>query len=122
MTALIWNGWTIEAIAAVNAILAWVAAMVHAWAASKTSGYLRKMFVVIASLALFYSLAYWWLFFFPDRGEEWSNFLRPFGIVTWVVAWSVEPLILIKYLSNRANELEHKAGELADRAKAALDE
>ena len=98
-----------------NAVLAWVAAMTHVWAAVHTSGKLRIMFIVIASLALLYSVSYWWLFFHPNRVQEWSNFLRPYGIVTWVVAWSVEPVVLVLYLRRKAREIEQVARQAVER-------
>ena len=122
MLALFTDGWALQWIAAINAILAWVAACVHGWAAYNTSGMIRKMFITISALALFYALAYWWLFFNPDRGGDWSNFLRPFGIFTWVIAWAIEPIILVTYLKRRGNEIVAKAQVVADRAGERLDE
>jgi hypothetical protein len=116
------GGWSLAAIAVTNAVLAWVAAVVHMWAASRTSGLLQKMFIGIASLAFFYSLAYWWLAFNTDRSADWSNFLRPFGVLTWVIAWSVEPLILVTYLNRRGEEIVGKAYTVAEKAKGKLDE
>ena len=113
MLGLLWfEDWSVQSVALGNALLAWVAGMVHSWAAAHTSGWLRRMFVAIAALAFFYSLAYWWLFWNPDRGGDWSDFLRPFGLITWIVAWAVEPVVLVRYLVNRASELKLK-GERA---------
>lgn len=109
--------WSIQTVAVANAILAWVAGMVHSWAATRVIGWLRRMFMFIAFLAFFYSLAYWWLFINPDRGGEWSAFLRPFGIVTWVIAWGIEPILLVKYLENRGKELEQMAKYRISRAR-----
>jgi len=120
--ALFFSGWSLQAIAALNAILAWFAACVHGWAAFSTSGHIRKMFLGIAGLAFFYSLAYWWLFLFPDRSGEWSDFLRPFGIFTWVIAWAIEPVVLVHYLKRRADNIISKAQVEADRVKERLDE
>ena len=122
MLALFTDGWSLSVIAVTNAVLAWVAAIVHGWAAYKTSGLLRKMFISISSLAFFYSLAYWWLAFNPSRGGDWSDFLRPFGIFTWVVAWAIEPIVLVTYLGRRGDEIVHKAQTVADKVQVKLDE
>lgn len=101
----------VQYIAAGNAIAAWAAAMVHSWAAINISGWLRKMFVAIACLAFFYSLSYWWLFLNPDRSGDWSNFLRPFGIATWIIAWGIEPVVLVRYLTKRGQQIERMGKE-----------
>lgn len=122
MLAFFTEGWSLAVVAAVNASLAWFAACIHAWAAYKTSGLLRKMFVSIAALAFFYCLAYWWLFFNTDEGGPWSEFLRPFGIFTWIIAWAIEPIVLVTYLNRRGSEIVEKAEEAASKAKEKLDE
>lgn len=103
------SDWSIQTVAVANAVLAWGAAMVHSWAATHVIGWLRRLFIIIASLGFFYSLAYWWLFINPERGADWSNFLRPFGIITWIVAWGIEPILLVKYLENRGKDIEQLA-------------
>lgn len=122
MLSFLTTDWSLQTVAALNAVLAWSAACVHFWAASKTSGLLRKMFVAIASLATFYSVAYWWLVFNVERGAEWSDFLRPFGIFTWIVAWSIEPIVLVTYLSRRGDEIVKKAQKVAEKVEKKLDE
>lgn len=121
MISFLTDGWSAQSISAINAVLAWAAFIIHSWAASRTSGWLRKMFVMIGSLALFYSFAYWWLFFNPERVTEWSNALRPLGIFTWIIAWSVEPIILVIYLARRGDEIVRKAQDVADQASHRLD-
>ena len=120
MLALFTDGWSLQAIAAINAVLAWAAACVHAWAAYKTSGLLRKMFLSIAGLATFYSFAYWWLFFNPTEGGAWSDFLRPFGIFTWVIAWAIEPVVLVTYLNRRGQQIVDLAHKRAVEAEGRL--
>lgn len=122
MLALFTQGWSLQGVAALNASLAWLAACVHGWAAYKTSGLLRKMFVAIASLAFFYCLSYWWLFLNPDRGSDWSDFLRPFGIFTWIIAWAIEPVVLVTYLNRRGSEIVQKAENAAEKAREKLNE
>ena len=122
LSALFFDGWSLTAVAATNASLAWFAACVHGWAAYKTSGHLRRMFLAIAGLATFYCFAYWWLAFNVDRSADWSNFLRPFGIFTWVIAWAIEPVILVRYLNRRGEQLVKRAEVEAEKAKVKLDE
>lgn len=122
MLAILTSGWSLQAVAVTNAILAWFAACVHMWAGYKTSGHLRKMFLGIAGLATFYSFAYWWLAFNPESGGEWSDFLRPFGIFTWVIAWAIEPIVLVHYLQKRAERIVKRATDAAAPAKEKLDE
>ena len=99
---------------ALNAVLAWGASMTHVWAAVNTSGWLRRMFMGISALALLYSFSYWWLFFNPGRVSEWSNFLRPFGILTWVVAWSLEPVVLVLYLRRQGYRIVRMASDAVE--------
>ena len=89
-----------------NALLAWCAAMTSFWAASHSPGMVRKLFVTIGTLALFYSFAYWWLVFDPTIVREWSNLLRPVGIVTWLIAWTIEPIVIVKQRHVDAREVE----------------
>lgn len=116
----LWSEPQIQWVAFLNALLAWAAGVIHIWAAVKTSGWLRTMFITIASLALFYSLAYWWLFFNPLRGGEWSQFLRPVGFATWGFAWMVEPVILIRYLQRVSDNIVSQAKKAAARTEAKL--
>ena len=122
MPSLVIQNWSLTTVAVINAILAWVAACIHAWAAYKTSGHLRRMFLTIAGLATFYSFAYWWLVFNVDRSGDWSNFLRPFGLFTWVAAWALEPVILVRYLTRRGEQIVERAQVAADKAQVKLDE
>jgi len=115
------DGWSDRAITAVNAVMAWGACVAHIYAASKTSRRLRLMFVTIGSLALFYSFAYWWLFFNPDRVEEWSNMLRPISIFAWAIAWMIEPLVIIRYMQGQGRWVVRAAEHEAAKARVILD-
>jgi hypothetical protein len=101
-----------------NAVLAAGAGCAHIYGACHTSGWLRRLFTTIAALAFMYSASYWWLLSNPDKPQEWSNFLRPIGVVTWVVAWGIEPIILVHYLKRMGREMWRKAekvvGEIED--------
>ena len=121
MIAFLTDGWTQQSISAINAVLAWMAFVTHVYAASKTSGHLRRMFMTIAGLALFYSFAYWWLFANPDRVAEWSDFLRPIGVLSWVAAWTIEPIVFIRYLKRTGQLIEKDAEESAHRSREFLD-
>lgn len=122
MIGFLTDGWTDQAVSAANGFLAWIAFLAHIYAASKTSMWLRKMFMGIGALALFYSCAYWWLFFNPERVVEWSNFLRPFGVLTWIIAWAVEPLVLLIYLQRSGASIRQRAEDAAEEPRKRLDE
>lgn len=121
MIAFLTDGWSAQGISAVNGVLAWLAFLTHVYAASKTSGHLRHMFMTIACLALFYAFAYWWLFFNPDRVNEWSDFLRPFGVFSWIAAWTIEPIIFICYLQRSGRHLKEVAEEKAQATQDFLE-
>ena len=82
---------------------------------------MRLMFITIGSLALFYSFAYWWLFFNPDRVLEWSNLLRPVSIFAWAIAWTIEPIVIIKYMQGQGRWVVRAAEHEAAKARVILD-
>ena len=93
----------------VNAIGAWIAGCAHIYAAVHVTGHMRKLFMAIVSLAWLYSAAYWVLFFELVSVEVWSDFLRPFGIITWGLAWAIEPLAFVAYQKQRARGIVAEA-------------
>lgn len=109
------DGWRFADLS--NAILAWVAGMAHIYAAVHTSRWLRGLFISVAALALFYSFGYWWLVFNPERVSDWSNFYRPYGQVTWIIAWSLEPFIIVYYLRRLAYGLIGNAQKAVGEAR-----
>lgn len=111
-----WQDGTVQ-ISMVNAFLSWGAGMAHIYGAVNTSGWLRRMFLLIAGLALFYSLAYWWLVWNPTRGTEWSEFLRPWAVFTWVIAWGIEPIVLVRYLGKRSRFLIQQGHDQVQKSK-----
>lgn len=121
MIAFLADQWDQKLISGINAAAAFFAACVHVWVAAKFSGPLRTLFIAIGSLALFYSLAYWWLFFNPDEVLAWSNFLRPIGIATWMVAWAIEPFIIYRYMLGQGRKLVLHAEEAAAPYRERLD-
>lgn len=121
MIAFLTDGWSAQAISAINAVLALTAFATHVYAASKTSGHLRHMFMAIAGLAMFYSAAYWWLFYNPERVNEWSDFLRPFGVISWVAAWTIEPVVFVRYLTRSGHIIKARAEEQAAVGRERID-
>ena len=107
---------------AVNALGAWLAGCAHIYAAIHVSNHLRRLFVGIATLAWLYSFAYWVLFLGLVDVQDWSDFLRPFGIITWGVAWAVEPLVFVKYMRARGEGLVKQADELAAELRQVIDD
>jgi len=106
---------------AVNAIGAWLAGVAHIYAAVHVSNHLRRLFLSIAALAWLYSFAYWVLFFQLVSVQEWSDFLRPLGIITWGIAWAIEPLLFVRYMKQRGEGLVDQAGELAGELRDVID-
>lgn len=126
LSASIWGEWQTQAVNILNAMLALAAGCAHIWAALNTRGWLRRMFIIIAAMAWFYCVAYMWLVFHADRVEDWSNVIRPFGIMSWVMAWCIEPILLVRYFRNSARRL-HEAGvtairEVEEKTGVSLDE
>ena len=102
-------------VALVNTVGAFTAFGINSWAAWHMSGWLRRMFNVIAGLALFYSAAYLWLVLHLDKVQVWSDFLRPIGLITWIVAWCLEPIIITRELRKRGNRMQRQATEVVER-------
>lgn len=121
MIAFLADNWDDRLISAINASAAWFACCVHIYVASKFSGHLRLLFMSIGALALFYSLSYWWLFWNPEKVVAWSDFLRPIGIVTWMVAWAVEPFIIYRYMNAQGKKIVKQAEDAAAPFRERLD-
>lgn len=102
---------TVE-VAVVNGALAAAAAATLTYAAAKTIEWLRGLFLVMAALAEFYATAYFWLAINPDRSADWSAFLRPFGVLTWVVAWIIPPIFILHDRQRRAGQLQRSIDEV----------
>ena len=100
-----------------NVIGASIAFGVNLWASIRLPGKIRWMFQAIASLALVYCVAYFWLLFNPDKVEVWSDFLRPLSILTWVVAWAIEPVLIVREFERRAKEIISQVEHFAERTE-----
>ncbi len=100
------------AVGVVNGVLASAAAATLTYAAAKTIEWLRGLFLVMAALAEFYATAYFWLAINPHRSADWSAFLRPFGILTWAVAWIIPPIFILRDRQKRAGQLRRDIDEV----------
>lgn len=87
----------LEAVAIINAVLAFVAFLTSAWAVPKVGKPLSIILCVAAALAFFYSGAYIWLAFNITQVAAWSNVLRWFGLLSWPVVWIAVPLAMVRY-------------------------
>jgi len=83
---------------------------VNVWASTKVIQEIRWLFVSIASLSLVYAVAYVVLLADIVTVATWSNFLRPIGLISWLIAWSIEPYLLVRYAQKKA----HSIGKLAE--------
>lgn len=88
-----------------NLLGALCAVVANIWASSHTTGWIKWFFTLTAGLALVYSLSFLWLLFHFGQAAAWSQFMRPVGIVAWPIAWSVEPLLIVRYFHKKADEL-----------------
>ena len=103
-----------QVIAMINGILAWCASISLFWAAFEVSNRLRHVLFVEACLAMFYSVAYWWLAFNLELAREWSEILRWIGIVSWPVAWIASPIMLIYWLRGQGKKLQENARRVVE--------
>ena len=101
----------------INMVGAFAAFGINSWAAMHMSGWLRRMFNVIAGLALFYALAYFWLVLHLDQVKVWSDFLRPVGLVSWVVAWCLEPIIITREMRKHSRKMLKETDQVVERFK-----
>ena len=76
----------------------------NVWAAVQTSGWLRWLFIVSATLSLTYTFGYFYLFLSGDV-TTFSNVLRPVGFAAWPVVWWAPPIIVVRYLKQQAKNI-----------------
>lgn len=96
-------------IVVVNMVGAAIAGAVNMWAAWRTTAWIGRVFLGIATLSLTYAFSYFWLSFHMDKVAEWSAVMRPISILTWGVAWAIEPIVLVRYLDRKASEMQMSA-------------
>lgn len=97
------------AVAVINALAAAGAGTVNVWAAWKTTGWISRIFLGIAGLSFTYMFSYAWLAFHIDAAADWSAVMRPISIISWGVAWAVEPIVLVSYMNKKAVEIQRSA-------------
>lgn len=97
------------AVVIVNALGAFSAAVVNMWAAWRTNGWVSRVFLGIAGLSLTYMFSYAWLSFHMESAADWSAVMRPISIITWGVAWAIEPIVLVRYINAKAVEIQRSA-------------
>ena len=71
------------------------AALVCAYASRHSFPELRPVFAASGVLALIYSGAYLWLGFNIERSAQWSQYVRPVGLIAWPVAWIFPPAMSV---------------------------
>lgn len=90
----------------VNMFGAATAGAVNVWAAWRTTAWISRTFLGIATLSFTYAFSYFWLSFHMDNAAEWSAVMRPISILSWGVAWAIEPIVLVRYLDKKATEMQ----------------
>ena len=63
---------------------------------------------ITAVLAFTYNVSYIWLLTHYDRAADWSQVMRPVGMVSWLIPWTALPLAMLRYVHRRADELDKK--------------
>lgn len=84
--AVVWVSLGLSACAAVACLLA----------ARHTLPELRAVFAAAGVLASIYCGSYVWLAFNFERAKDWSALMRPVGMLSWLVAWTLPAVISMK--------------------------
>ena len=83
---VVWISLGLSAVAAVTMLLA----------ARHSLPELRATFAAGGVLASIYCGGYVWLAFNFDRAQEWSAVMRPVGMLSWLVAWTMPAAISMR--------------------------
>jgi hypothetical protein len=81
------------------------------YAAVHTSKGLRTLFVLIGTLALVYGVSYVWLYLHLEAAEKWSEIMRPIGLASWLMAWTLEPIVMVRWIRRHGREIECRVDE-----------
>ena len=101
-------------IAWANLVFAATACGVNVWAARRGPGVLRPLRAAVAALAAVFVAAYVWLLSDLDAGLNWSQWMRPVGLVAWGLVWILPPCIVHRASARVAAHLDSKADEIKD--------
>lgn len=91
-----------------NAVLAAIAAVTLLLAARHSFPELRATFAAGGVLASIYTGSYIWLAMNLERAKEWSQLMRPVGMVAWLVAWILPAAISMRVWSKLLRSADKK--------------
>lgn len=84
--SVVWVSLGMSAVAAVTCLLA----------ARYSLPELRATFAAMGVLASIYCGSYVWLAFNFEQSKEWSALMRPVGMLSWLVAWTLPASISMR--------------------------
>ena len=79
---------------------------INTYVAAHVGGRVRLACNATATLALLYAASFIWLLANPDGVVQWSQFLRPVGVLAWVFAWTWLPLELLRDYREKAKSID----------------
>lgn len=80
------------------------------WAGSP---FTRLALIASATMSAVYCLGYIWLLNHPQQGSEWSETLRPVGMISWVIGpWTAFPIALEYQMRKRARSMREQTAAL----------
>jgi hypothetical protein len=98
----------------VNLIFSGVAVATNLWAGRHSSGYLRLLFAGTSFLSAVYFGSFFWLVFNMDQAATWSAWLRPVGMLSWLVAWTAPPWVIVNHHTRFSRRLVDDARRKLD--------
>lgn len=105
-----------------NALMALVACGVNWWGAKQFHKAMRFMFTFIAISSFGYFLSYIWLIFHGDSVETWSRAVRPLGVLTWTVPWTIMPILMVRSARREARRIIQRAEKTVEAYSFTLPE
>lgn len=74
---------------------------------------MRLALVISSTLSGVYAIGYWWLLNHQESVEEWSDALRPIGMLSWFIGpWIAFPLAFEHQLKSRVRQMKGKQVEI----------
>ena len=97
-----------------TAIVAIVASYVAVRAVSWSFGFWMKLSLILTAVfAAAYHVSYWWLLLHPTQAAEWSQTMRPVGMLAWFLGpWLALPLSTYRQARKVERKMRTEAEEL----------
>lgn len=110
-----------------NAVEAAIGGGLSVWAGVKLWSYSRAVAWIMlwsGALALFYAVAYFWLYRVlddPVKIGQWSQFVSKVNYLTWPLVWWIPPLVLVYLFQRERRTREADAAGIVRRAEEIAD-